>query len=404
MGGIVATSLLPSANIAAIITMSTPHTLPPARFDQRIDRIYDMNKAVLKNDPTPIMSLCGGATDMMIPSESCILEDGDSPYRRTVFSSALEGAWTGVGHREMVWCHQVRWRVARAALELQNADVDRATILDRWLRDGTRLPPHTSLVTSSSVPMDQYRYLQEGERLILDKPNGNAVYLLPLSLDASKFTLYVSKGSISFVSPHKPLPLEVSVLLCNQAADNVNTECEPLAPSVLRLVPSPIPGKTFPIAGEGSDESEGVVLFEVELSSTRRQGRWIAVQLDRAEGVGWVVAHTATESTATHPVSTTGKNYPSFEGYLISAVLDMLSGGVTLELPKNENMHAVLQLPNLLNHALLVYRLTTSPNQSCIGTPLTLLTLLLFDVRLQTRIYHLCWFTGHPVLRSITSH
>ncbi|KAF9037812.1 PGAP1-domain-containing protein [Hymenopellis radicata] len=357
MGGIVATSLLPSDNIAAIITMSTPHSLPPARFDQRIDRIYDANNAALKNDPTPIMSLCGGATDMMIPSESCILEDGDSPYRRTVFSSALEGAWTGVGHREMVWCHQVRWRVARAALELQNADIDRATILDRWLRDGTRLPPSTALVPSPPVPPDQYRYLKEGERLVLDKPKGNAVYLLPLNLDASKFTLYVSKGSISSVSPHRPLPLEVSVFLCDQAAGVNNTACEsaPLVPSVLRLIPSPIPGKTFPIAGEGSDESEGVVLFEVELSSIRRQGGWIAVQLDRAEGVGWVVGHTATESNERHSVSTT----------------DLLFGGVTLKLPQNEDMHTVVELPHLLSHALLVYRLIPSATKSCIDTHLS---------------------------------
>ncbi|KAG1782508.1 hypothetical protein EV702DRAFT_386529 [Suillus placidus] len=66
--------------------------------------------------------------------------------RRTVFTSALEGAWTGVGHREMVWCHQmvrifcgyttrvtvvvyarlVTSLVARAALELggANSNVD----------------------------------------------------------------------------------------------------------------------------------------------------------------------------------------------------------------------------------------------------------------------------------------
>lgn len=120
MGGVVATSLLPSSDISTIITMSTPHTVPPARFDSRIDDIYRKGKRVLDLDPTPVVSLCGGASDMMIPSESCILQQPSSGdiFRRTVFTSALEGAWTGVGHREMVWCHQVRWRVARAALEV----------------------------------------------------------------------------------------------------------------------------------------------------------------------------------------------------------------------------------------------------------------------------------------------
>lgn len=149
MGGVVATSLLPHANISAIITMSTPHTLPPARFDRRIERIYEHNRHSLLSDLTPILSLCGGATDLMVPSESCILppagvNDNDAePFRRTVFTSALEGSWTGVGHREMVWCHQVRWRVARASLELGAARSasDRGIILDNWLRDGHTLPP-----------------------------------------------------------------------------------------------------------------------------------------------------------------------------------------------------------------------------------------------------------------------
>ena len=101
MGGIVATSLLPSSNISAVITMSTPHQLPPARFDRRIASIYNNNRAALAASNTPILSLCGGATDLMVPSESCILPGVPNVvgvYRRTVFSSALEGCWTSIGH------------------------------------------------------------------------------------------------------------------------------------------------------------------------------------------------------------------------------------------------------------------------------------------------------------------
>jgi glycosylphosphatidylinositol deacylase len=79
----------------------------------------------------------------MVPSESCILPEVQDviAYRRTVFSNALEGCWTGVGHQVVVWCHQVRWRVARAALELGAASTsaERGAVLDPWLRDG-RLP------------------------------------------------------------------------------------------------------------------------------------------------------------------------------------------------------------------------------------------------------------------------
>jgi GPI inositol-deacylase len=95
--GVVETSLLPSVHISAIITMSTPHALPHARFDSLIDEIYRRNRLILDSDPTPILSLCGGATDMMISSESCVLEKqgAGAMLRRTVSTSALEGAYSG---------------------------------------------------------------------------------------------------------------------------------------------------------------------------------------------------------------------------------------------------------------------------------------------------------------------
>jgi hypothetical protein len=93
MGGVVATSLLPSPNISAAITMSTPYQFPPARFDRRITAIYDHNQAALAPANTPMLSLCGGATDLVDPlaSESCILPDAANTgvYRRTVFSSII---------------------------------------------------------------------------------------------------------------------------------------------------------------------------------------------------------------------------------------------------------------------------------------------------------------------------
>nr|GAT45096.1 predicted protein [Mycena chlorophos] len=193
MGGIVATALLAShsANISAIFTMSTPHTLPPARFDTRVDKIYDLTRGLLaQHTDTPIVSLCGGATDMMIPSESCVLPPGK--LRRTVFSCALEGAWTGVGHQEMVWCHQVRWRVARAALELGGAAVTtpeaRQVVLDRWLRDGHALPP------IEDVPIPEFtnaEVLPTEMPLVVRNLQGDRTYFLPVSA-SRKFVVLVS--------------------------------------------------------------------------------------------------------------------------------------------------------------------------------------------------------------------
>jgi glycosylphosphatidylinositol deacylase len=296
MGGIVATSLLPSTNISAIVTMSTPHTLPPARFDPRMDRIYETNRQILLSDPTPIISLCGGATDMMIASESCILpelEPQTEIYRRTVFTSALEGAWTGVGHREMVWCHQVRWRVARAALELGAADsfAGSGLILDTWMRDGHILPPPVSANGFSLADGRAYKVLPADTRLVLKHPHQSLTHLLPIprSSTSAKFLLFLSQGSIPPVSPHNPLPLQASIHLCH-GTDVRHSICTPLHPETLKLIPNPTAMETFPVPDEGSDESEGVVLFKADIPSLDKlENRWIGVAIEDVDGRGWVV-------------------------------------------------------------------------------------------------------------------
>jgi len=298
MGGIVGTALLPSGNITALITMSTPHTLPPARFDARIEEIYDRNQKALREDETPILSICGGATDMMIPSESCILPEAERElgvYRRTVFTSALEGAWTGVGHREMVWCHQVRWRVARAALELgvTRTIEERARVLDRWLRDGSLLPPEGDSVRDPSLEEGEYETLPRDLQLVLDRPLGKRTYLMPIPSagdeeNSRTFVLYVSQGSVSNMSPHHAFNLRVSVHLCAERSTDGNVSCNSLAPVSLKLLPAPIPGKPFPVPDEGTDESEGIIFFEAELPHGA-QG-WVGVTVDASDdGHGWVV-------------------------------------------------------------------------------------------------------------------
>ncbi|KAG6335296.1 hypothetical protein ID866_3800 [Astraeus odoratus] len=306
MGGVVGTALLPSSNISALITMSTPHTLPPVRFDPRLEEIYARNADVLRETGTPILSLCGGATDLQVPAESCVLPETNGVYRRTVFTSALEGAWTGVGHLEMVWCHQVRWRVARAALELgatrRTADA-RSAVLDRWLRDGRLLPPVPEGQNTDTVALDQgtYETLPDGMHLVLKSPREKRTYLLPVMPASqggenhrqSTFVLFVSGGAISGIAPHHARDLRASVQFCVSPSEAEPGErpmplCKPLQPTTLKLLPNPLPGRPFPVPDEGSDESEGIVLFEGEVPAG--VDGWVGISVDASgQNEGWVV-------------------------------------------------------------------------------------------------------------------
>lgn len=295
MGGVVATALLPNPRISAIITMSTPHILPPVRFDRRIDHIYAQNHVNLASGPTPVLSVCGGATDLMIPSESCILSPSvlkfnTSLYRRTVFTSALEGCWTGVGHLAMVWCHQVRWRIARAALEIAAVKTvaERAEVMDKWLRDGHTLPPTATPTEMVHLRAGQYYKVPSGQHLLVRDPEGTHSYVLPVpsapeEQTSAKFVLYASKGSIPPVSSHRSSHFRATVHLC-QGQEELT--CSPLLPTTLKLLPAPIPGSPFPVPDEGSDESEGVVLFEADI--TLHSGQSIAVTVESGDRHGWV--------------------------------------------------------------------------------------------------------------------
>jgi GPI inositol-deacylase len=332
MGGIVATSLLDTQSVQAIITMSTPHRLPPARFDHRVDRLYDYTLGLLANDPTPVVSLCGGATDMMIPSESCILPppsntSGSQPFRTTIFTSGLEGAWTGVGHQEMVWCHQVRWRVARVILEMAAVpDVEKGAILDKWLRDGHTLPPLAveGGARPSLTDPSQYEALPVGINLVMRRPRGKVTYLLPVPERSilypnSTFILYASQGTIAPVGPAHPNSLRVAVSLCTSSSPHASEDtpitCGRLAPSAHRLIPNPPYRQIFPAPRDpfiqdsgGVDESDGVVLFEAEMPKTKLSDyEWVALDIESPVAEGWVVGGFNNGMKLAHEIKTTRK-------------------------------------------------------------------------------------------------
>jgi len=315
MGGVVATSLLPSPDISAIITMSTPHALPPARFDNRIEDVYSTNHEHLISDPTPIVSICGGATDTMVPSESCILPEPSAQgiFRKTIFSSGMERCWTGIGHREMVWCHQSRWQVARAALELSASapptPFTRALILDAWLRNGREAPPNPD-PSVPSVDGTQTEVIPESEndrssgpmlRLVNPVFHGSKVFYLrrqetpdhgESNGNASSFLVYLAGGTIESVSPFRPGSLGASIFRCSSPGEFSAKNCAPLPPATLRLLPVTHSHQEFPVPRAGSDESEGIVFFEGKIPANS----WVAIKVDGANGGGWIIGGFTDES------------------------------------------------------------------------------------------------------------
>lgn len=162
MGGIVARLAVTQPDIEIqvdkIVTLSTPHLLPPITLDHEMLNVY---RRISQRSRLPIISVCGGTADSQIASDACI--GPETSPGLTVFSTGMMGTWTGCDHQAMVWCHQIRWRIARFLLE-STRDPDVVTQLRgarQWLlpsvqpdefahpRRSIELAGPTALVTSS---------------------------------------------------------------------------------------------------------------------------------------------------------------------------------------------------------------------------------------------------------------
>lgn len=310
MGGIVAqhavTRLVDPATVLSVVTLSTPHQQAPVTTDSSLARAYSDIAAFFAPDHALdsqhpardhlLMSLCGGSSDPTLAADACALPEATyGPLGAlSVFTSGLVGAWTGVDHEAMVWCHQVRWRVARLLLELGDRQgrglsaprEDRRRVAADWLIGAG--PPHEH----SDEPLD----VRGSKRIELDRSGGRfvahsggktlALFPLPTTGNPTTFRL-LTTFAIDSVGPEDASAARL--LRCSSPSDA--TTCRTLPLKTLQLLPpSPVGGGPFAV-GEGVDEKDGLVWTEAELHG---DGGWAAVATDG--GAGWGVGEAVSEA------------------------------------------------------------------------------------------------------------
>lgn len=140
MGGIAARLALEelSGLVDVILTMSTPHALPPVTLELDMDRIWRTLSRQTHNATSPLLfSICGGTADTQIASDACVIPSDNfgTDNGLTIFTTGMPGVWTSVEHQAMVWCHQVRWRVARTLLDMtaKKNRQEKLAVAEEWL-------------------------------------------------------------------------------------------------------------------------------------------------------------------------------------------------------------------------------------------------------------------------------
>ncbi|OAD80621.1 hypothetical protein PHYBLDRAFT_10352, partial [Phycomyces blakesleeanus NRRL 1555(-)] len=144
MGGIVARAMFTINNyqpgtINTVLTLSSPHLLPPVPFDWKISKLYDdiykewhngfshdTSHGVHSLKDVSLVSIAGGTLDTIICSDSANVATFIPPTNGfTVFSTAVPHVWTGTDHNSILSCSQLIKVVAKALLDC--VDARRAT-------------------------------------------------------------------------------------------------------------------------------------------------------------------------------------------------------------------------------------------------------------------------------------
>lgn len=329
MGGIVArhaVTRLTTPLVPAIITMSTPHLIPPVTFERGMQDIYDdievfwrdafsnestVGEHIPHSVPPVLVSICGGTADTQISSDSCalqptpkILDTGEkSPTDSfdngtfAVFTTGMEGVWTGVDHQAMVWCDQVRRVVATTLLDMSVTTHDHTSRQALQMRKELtqiarrRLLGERTLEEMKGVDLDLHHFTRLDHNTITPEDptfrhpgSGPSVFMVNVPRDATRFqiignmrlngvgrkggstmAIYLGRADSRFPAQYRALPLtELRILPKSAGQMDKGTQRE-----------------SFPAQGEGVKNEDLMTYAEADLPPADYE-REIVLQLTDA--------------------------------------------------------------------------------------------------------------------------
>lgn len=340
MGGIVARAALlhphyQSNSISTLLTISTPHLVPPVTVDRGVDAVYDAISAywragygLIPTTPTTsrapdelanfvLVSIGGGLSDVTIASESTslasLLPPGHS-HGFAVSTTGIPGIWTPIDHLAMLWCQQLMTTVAQSLLAIVDVREPTGVVprAERVARLGDRLvgplerPPlrlEGRVVALSTLERGITASRQAvGERLVLrpeQAARGRTVHLLPVPVartyvPARAFSLLTSaavgRSQESAVEVYACSFVDASSAVADDDSGSArgSPSCTALFPSHLSQVPASVHALASPVLpGLGDDEAMGFV--SVDVSQLEGMDS-IAVVVKESFGQDWVVA------------------------------------------------------------------------------------------------------------------
>lgn len=347
MGGIVARLMphLPNyikGSIDTIVTLATPHALPPVPFDKGVEKVYarinepawsftadaarDLTKArahAQEQADVLLVSIGGGALDTQVASEptSLSLAVLSPPHAHlSLFAGAMPGLWSSVDHLAMMWCDQLRTRVARAFMQDAarfptdkqrrgiNGLAERRDTWRRALLGGADENDGSDTSSEKAIPMPL-----EGANSVAANASHATVFFLPPSQasalgaqDPLGFELLTSYPVGENPASGPPISQSIGffVLLCARAtpfsgegsssggaSHAEGASCRLVMPWRYELLPpSPLSPAPFPDALRVyAAPGQGIWRLHLNAQALREERvEWIRVERRGAQDDGWV--------------------------------------------------------------------------------------------------------------------
>ncbi|CAG8456911.1 17514_t:CDS:2 [Acaulospora morrowiae] len=398
MGGVVARTLFTMPNyqpgsINTILTMASPHLLPPAPFDWQISKIYKDINEFWKNgysqnstenslDDVTLISIVGGNLDTVVCSDSANISPlVPASNGFTVFTTSIPNVWTAMDHQCILWCNQLVGVVANSLLSV--VDVRRAvqTKLRSERMSAFRKVLLTGLEEHAEQELNEikrepfgiinleklsHRFLDMGQRLVLsDAESTPQVYLMPIPPSAPHSAL----NAFSFLTGQSLFEDSgLSVLLCHVMPTEVpephgkkdfslNDLSLPTAPRLSCQVVHDdvllVPASTFEVDQPFSGQTFNFLKLKVEKLGDYQ---YIVVMFRKDFAMkGFLIGEFYDERTSMMEVNTTIK--------------DLLWDGIHIDIfPEHNTLVSTLRIP-VIESSLLTYKISVRRNE-CAGKQL----------------------------------
>lgn len=271
MGGVVARLALLQDNhptpprIRTLVTLSTPHALPPAPIEAGLQDIYNLiNTPHDRGEQLAIVSLSGGVLDTQLPSEYALLPPALASNALHLYTTDLPTLWSSVDHLAMMWCDQLRRKIVNGFTASSSAVTtqDKLTIWKQVLQNA-----------DAADPVQFERFMTQSPVVQLNITDGT-LHEYPISgqNDAAEH--------FRVITSHRPADFDVFV--CRQDA------CSPLPHVAFATIPaSPASSnfqqwRSFPQAETHYDSSSGRedVWRELRLNATHlRSHGWTSIRI-----------------------------------------------------------------------------------------------------------------------------